>query len=163
VEGVFGDGRAPAVSRGGRCATPISRRPRSKTRSSPSSRRGRTGTRARFASSWCAAYPVTCASPRRAPSTPCCIGTVWSKVLADLAIALRARRCRQASPPTICGAPTSRGEFKLGDSQYCYQLTVTDHASRYLLLCEALESVREDLAMGHPRTRRKTKSRRPNF
>ncbi|ALC11527.1 integrase core domain-containing protein [Sphingopyxis sp. 113P3] len=39
-----------------------------------------------------------------------------------------------------------KGEFKLGNGRYCYPLTVTDHASRYLLLCEALESVREDLA-----------------
>ena len=33
-----------------------------------------------------------------------------------------------------------KGEFLLGDRRYCYPLTVTDHASRYLLLCEALES-----------------------
>ena len=39
-----------------------------------------------------------------------------------------------------------KGEFKLGNGQYCYPLTVTDHASRFLLLCEALESTREDLA-----------------
>ena len=39
-----------------------------------------------------------------------------------------------------------KGEFKLGNDQYCYPLTVTDHASRYLLLCEALESTREDIA-----------------
>lgn len=37
-----------------------------------------------------------------------------------------------------------KGEFKLGDGRYCYPLTVTDHASRFLLLCEALESTRED-------------------
>jgi transposase InsO family protein len=36
-----------------------------------------------------------------------------------------------------------KGEFKLGNGRYCYPLTVTDHASRFLLLCEALESVRE--------------------
>jgi len=40
-----------------------------------------------------------------------------------------------------------KGEFKLGNGRYCYPLTVTDHASRYLLLCEALESTREDLAI----------------
>jgi hypothetical protein len=34
----------------------------------------------------------------------------------------------------------------LGNRQYCYPLTVTDHASRYLLTCEALSSTREDLA-----------------
>lgn len=40
-----------------------------------------------------------------------------------------------------------KGEFKLGNGQYCYPLTVTDHASRFLLLCEALESIREDTAI----------------
>jgi len=40
-----------------------------------------------------------------------------------------------------------KGEFKLGNGRYCYPLTVTDHASRFLLLCEALESIREDLAI----------------
>jgi transposase InsO family protein len=40
-----------------------------------------------------------------------------------------------------------KGEFKLGNGQYCYPLTVTDHASRFLLMCEALESTREDTAI----------------
>jgi transposase InsO family protein len=40
-----------------------------------------------------------------------------------------------------------KGEFKLGDGRYCYPLTVTDHASRLILMCEALESTREDLAV----------------
>lgn len=39
-----------------------------------------------------------------------------------------------------------KGEFLLGNKRYCYPLTVTDHASRYLLLCEALESTREETA-----------------
>jgi transposase InsO family protein len=39
-----------------------------------------------------------------------------------------------------------KGEFKLGNGQYCYPLTVTDQVSRFLLLCEALESTGEDLA-----------------
>jgi transposase InsO family protein len=39
-----------------------------------------------------------------------------------------------------------KGEFRLGNQTYCYPLTVTDHASRFLLLCEALQSTREDLA-----------------
>ena len=39
-----------------------------------------------------------------------------------------------------------KGEFLLGNRQYCYPLTVTDHASRYLLCCEALSSTREDFA-----------------
>jgi len=39
-----------------------------------------------------------------------------------------------------------KGEFQLGDKRYCYPLTVTDYTSRYLLLCEALESNREHSA-----------------
>jgi transposase len=31
-----------------------------------------------------------------------------------------------------------KGEFKLGNGRYCYPLTVTDQASRFLLMCEAL-------------------------
>ena len=33
-----------------------------------------------------------------------------------------------------------KGEFMARCKRYCYPLTVTDHASRYLLLCEAMES-----------------------
>jgi transposase InsO family protein len=40
-----------------------------------------------------------------------------------------------------------KGEFKLGHGRYCYPLTVTDHASRFLLLCEALDSTREEPAI----------------
>jgi len=39
-----------------------------------------------------------------------------------------------------------KGEFLLGNRQYCYPLTVTDHASRFLLTCEALSSTREAYA-----------------
>lgn len=39
-----------------------------------------------------------------------------------------------------------KGEFRLGNQRYCYPLTVTDHASRYLLLCEAFESTKEKYA-----------------
>jgi transposase InsO family protein len=39
-----------------------------------------------------------------------------------------------------------KGEFRLGNQRYCYPLTVTDHASRYLLLCEAMESNQEQFA-----------------
>ena len=36
-----------------------------------------------------------------------------------------------------------KGEFMLGDQRYCYPLTMSDHASRYLLAVEALQSVKE--------------------
>jgi transposase InsO family protein len=39
-----------------------------------------------------------------------------------------------------------KGEFLLANHKYCYPLTVTDHASRYLLVCEALSSTKENYA-----------------
>jgi transposase InsO family protein len=67
---------------------------------------------------------------------------------------LRRPRSRATGTPLSPGlAPNDlwcadfKGEFKLGNGHYCYPLTVTDHASRYLLLCEALDSTREGLAI----------------
>ena len=63
------------------------------------------------------------------------------------------RRQRASGTPLSAGMEPNdlwcadyKGEFQLGNKAYCYPLTVTDHASRYLLLCEALESTREELA-----------------
>src|SRR5436853_565083 len=39
-----------------------------------------------------------------------------------------------------------KGEFMLADHRYCYPLTITDFASRYLLCCEGLQSTREHFA-----------------
>jgi transposase InsO family protein len=64
----------------------------------------------------------------------------------------RVRRHATGTPLSLGQAPNDlwctdyKGEFKLGNRAYCYPLTVTDHASRYLLLCEALDSTRESLA-----------------
>ncbi len=35
-----------------------------------------------------------------------------------------------------------KGEFRLGNSQYCYPLTITDHLSRYLIQCEGLDGTK---------------------
>jgi transposase InsO family protein len=63
------------------------------------------------------------------------------------------QRPRATGTPLSAGAQPNalwcadfKGEFKLGNGRYCYPLTVTDHASRFLLLCEALESTRENTA-----------------
>ena len=53
----------------------------------------------------------------------------------------------QGTAPNDLWCADFKGEFKLGNGRYCYPLTVTDHASRFLLLCEALESTRENLAI----------------
>ncbi len=62
----------------------------------------------------------------------------------------RERHNRATGTPLSAGAMPNalwcadfKGEFKLGNGRYCYPLTVSDHASRYLLLCEAFESTRE--------------------
>lgn len=49
----------------------------------------------------------------------------------------------QAVRPNDLWCADFKGEFRLGDGRYCYPLTVTDQASRYLLACEALESTKE--------------------
>ena len=49
----------------------------------------------------------------------------------------------EATAPNALWRADFKGEFKLGNGQYCYPLTVTDQASRFLLLCEALESTKE--------------------
>jgi transposase InsO family protein len=53
----------------------------------------------------------------------------------------------QGTLPNDLWCADFKGEFKLGNGRYCYPLTVTDHASRFLLLCEALDSTREDSAI----------------
>src|SRR5271166_4820272 len=90
---------------------------------------------------------ATFAFPPRARCTRSCAVMGWSRRSLRRATALPARRSPRAERPTISGARISRASFKLGDGRYCYPLTVTDHASRYLLLCEALESTRENLAV----------------
>ena len=65
----------------------------------------------------------------------------------------RARHRATGTPLSPGGASNDlwcadfKGEFKLGNGRYCYPLTVTDQASRFLLLCEALESTREHTAV----------------
>ena len=36
-----------------------------------------------------------------------------------------------------------KGQFKMGNKIYCYPLTITDHKSRYIIACVALESTQE--------------------
>ena len=62
----------------------------------------------------------------------------------------RTRRSRASGTSLSTGqAPNDlwcvdfKGEFKLGNGRYCYPLTVSDHASRFILSCQALESTKE--------------------
>src|SRR3954447_16650355 len=69
-----------------------------------------------------------------------------------VARAVRSRTRAEGTPlsdglsPNDLWCTDYQGEFQLGDRRYCYPLTVTDYASRYLLLCEAMESSRTELA-----------------
>ncbi|MGA8103309.1 MAG: DDE-type integrase/transposase/recombinase [Candidatus Acidiferrales bacterium] len=64
----------------------------------------------------------------------------------------RSRRRAQGTTLSLSQKPNQlwctdyKGEFLLGNHQYCYPLTVTDHASRFLLTCEALSSTKEEYA-----------------
>ena len=49
----------------------------------------------------------------------------------------------EGAEPNDLWAADFKGEFKLGNRKYCYPLTVTDHSSRFVLLCEALESTKQ--------------------
>ena len=69
-----------------------------------------------------------------------------------VARARHARTHAEGTPLSAGATPNSlwctdyKGEFLMGNQRYCYPLTVTDHASRYLLLCEAMESNCEQFA-----------------
>jgi len=39
-----------------------------------------------------------------------------------------------------------KGQFALGNRQYCYPLTITDYSSRFLLACEGLDSTKSKFA-----------------
>src|SRR6202521_3506999 len=64
----------------------------------------------------------------------------------------RGRKPRYRSQGTALSRPTQpndlwcadyKGEFMLADKRYCYPLTITDFASRYLLCCDALATTKE--------------------
>src|SRR5438046_9897316 len=75
----------------------------------------------------------------------CWIATALSSAAAVYVVARKARRSPWASVPTNLVHRLQRGVLAR-NRQYCYPLTVTDHASRYLLTCEALCSNQEDYA-----------------
>ena len=55
-------------------------------------------------------------------------------------------RLSRPTEPNALWCADYKGEFMLGDRRYCYPLTITDFASRYLLTCEALSTTQEKFA-----------------
>ncbi len=62
------------------------------------------------------------------------------------------RNRAKGTPLSLPGQPNElwcadyKGEFMLADRRYCYPLTITDFASRYLFACEALSTTKEAYA-----------------
>src|ERR1700704_983875 len=48
-----------------------------------------------------------------------------------------------ATRPNDLWCADYKGEFMLADKRYCYPLTITDFASRYLICCDALATTKE--------------------
>src|SRR3977135_306737 len=57
----------------------------------------------------------------------------------------------QPTEPNALWCADYKGEFMLGDRRYCYPLTITDFASRYLLVWEALSTTQERFAFTYGR------------
>ena len=82
------------------------------------------------------------------------ISTVHA-VLDRYGLVSRGRKRRYKAEGTLLSKPHCpndlwcadyKGEFMLADRRYCYPLTITDFASRYLIACEALSTTKETYA-----------------
>ncbi len=55
-------------------------------------------------------------------------------------------RLNHVKTPNALWCADYKGEFMLADRRYCYPLTITDYASRYLITCDALGTTKEAYA-----------------
>jgi putative transposase len=93
---------------------------------------------------------------QRWPEIPCpAISTVHAVLDRRGLVRHRRRHPRVTRAGTTLAATTQpnglwcadyKGEFLLGNQRYCYPLTISDFASRYLLACEALSTTQERYA-----------------
>lgn len=58
---------------------------------------------------------------------------------------------RAATAPNIVWSIDFKGQFKMGDGHWCYPLTLSDNASRYLLACRGLGHPTQTLVWPHLR------------
>jgi putative transposase len=95
---------------------------------------------------------------QRWPETQCPAISTLLGVLDRLGLVKRRRRrIRPRLTGTALSQPTApnrlwcadyKGEFLLANHRYCYPLTITDFATRYLIACEALSTTKERYAFG---------------
>ena len=113
----------------------------------------RAGARRRSASG-CAGAGRTCTARPSAPCTPCSIATGWCAPPRRPPPAPRGHVAVAAGRrPIALWCADYKGEFLLGNRRYCYPLTITDFASRYLLACEALATTQGALCLHRLRAR----------
>jgi len=85
---------------------------------------------------------------------PPATSTVHAVLVRNGLVKTRKRRRYKAQGTTLIGADSPnglwcadyKGEFMLGNHEYCYPLTITDYRSRYLITCEGVASTRSDFA-----------------
>jgi transposase InsO family protein len=86
----------------------------------------------------------------RAFPSAAAIGAVLSR---NGLVQVRKKRQRHRPVPTALHAADSpndvwcidyKGQFRLGDTSYCYPLTITDQHSRYILGCEGMSAVSDE-------------------
>lgn len=89
---------------------------------------------------------------RKHPNTPFPTKNTFHNILLkeDLVKKRRSRvfkssgtNLRSTSNPNNLWCADFKGQFRMRNGTYCYPLTITDHFSRYLLNCTALESTKE--------------------
>jgi transposase InsO family protein len=61
--------------------------------------------------------------------------------------AFRSEKIRKTTAPNQIWCLDFKGQFRTKDHKLCYPLTLSDHFSRYLFLCEGLESAQSNPAM----------------
>lgn len=93
---------------------------------------------------------------QRWPELHCpAISTVHATLDRHGLVRRRSRRLRRRLTGTVRSQPIApnglwcadyKGEFLLTNRRYCYPLTITDFASRYLIACEALSTTKERYA-----------------
>lgn len=89
---------------------------------------------------------------RHYPNVPLPAESTTALILKREGLVKGRRRRRRATPtvgpltegkgPNDVWAIDFKGQFKLGNGSYCYPLTLTDQFSRFILLCEALDSTK---------------------
>lgn len=86
---------------------------------------------------------------------PPAISTIHAVLDRNGLVTRRGRRRNRAVGTTLSKAENCndlwcadyKGQFQLGNKQYCYPLTVTDYKSRYLIACESLSNTQEKYAI----------------